>query len=244
MVFIYPFHVGFWCWPLWCGVKYLQGFCFGLYWVGLWRVQTCHLYHKEAFSNRKHSLRGCALAPLLSLYFYFGVEVRQWKLCTAWENHFEARTKTGREEKRGGWKYIGREWEHSVERCRRNERWLTGGTQLANHRGSCDAGVASLPFSQGRKLKVRRLIVPLKPISNMHAQAIWTHMHSHPTSGILPVYNGTDGPTLPSISPVGPLQPSAGLSVSPLVDLWPPARTCRSSCLFLSGQHLDRALPN
>lgn len=76
------FTLGFDAAPLWCGVKYLQGFCFGLYWVGLWWVQTCHLYPLEAFSNRKHSLRGWAFSPLLSLYFYFGVEVRQWKLWT------------------------------------------------------------------------------------------------------------------------------------------------------------------
>ncbi len=137
-----------------------------------------------------------SLRTLLSFYFYFGVAVRQWKLCTPWENHFEARTKTGREEKWGIWKYIGREWEQRKERCRRNERWLTGGTQLGNHRGSCDASVASLPFSQGRKLKVHCLSVSLKPLSNMHAHAIWTHMHSHPTRGTLPVYSSALPPQM------------------------------------------------
>ena len=92
--------------PPWCGVKYLQGFCFGLYWVGLWWVQTCHLYHIEAFSNRKHSLRGWALGPLLSFYFYFGV--RQWKLCTPWENHFKARTRTGERGEMGEMKANGK----------------------------------------------------------------------------------------------------------------------------------------
>lgn len=107
MVFIYLFHVWFWCCPPpWCGVKYLQGFCFGLYWVGLWWVQTCHLYHIEAFSNRKHSLRGWALGPLLSFYFYFGV--RQWKLCTPWENHFKARTRTGERGEMGEMKANGK----------------------------------------------------------------------------------------------------------------------------------------
>lgn len=57
------FTLGFDAGPLWCGVKYLQGFCFGLYWVGLWWVQTCHLYHIEAFLNRKHSLGGWAVCP-------------------------------------------------------------------------------------------------------------------------------------------------------------------------------------
>lgn len=33
-------------------------FCFGLYWVGLWWVQTCHLYPSGVFLNRKQSLRG------------------------------------------------------------------------------------------------------------------------------------------------------------------------------------------
>lgn len=46
-------------------------------------------------------LERLSLHPLLSLYFYFGVAARQWKLCTAWENHFEAMMKTGREEKWG-----------------------------------------------------------------------------------------------------------------------------------------------
>ena len=45
------------------------------------------------------SLQPLPPPQLYLLHFYFGVAARQWKLCTAWENHFEARMKTGREEK-------------------------------------------------------------------------------------------------------------------------------------------------
>lgn len=72
-------------------------------------------------------------------------------------------------------------------RCRQNERRLAGGMQLANHRGSRDAGLASYPFSRGWKLKVHGLIVPIKPHANMLTQTTYAHMHSHPTSGKLPV---------------------------------------------------------
>lgn len=51
------------------------------------------------------------------------------------------------------------------EGVKQNERWLTGGTQLANRTGSCDAGVASVPFSQDGKLKVYWLIVPFKAVA-------------------------------------------------------------------------------
>lgn len=56
--------------------------------------------------------------------------------------------------------------------------------------------MASLPFSQGKKLKVHCLIVPLKPHLNMHAQTIQTHMHSYPTSGTLPVYSSAMPPQM------------------------------------------------
>lgn len=161
MVFIYLFHVWFWCCPpLWCGVKYLQGFCFGLYWVGLWWVQTCHLYHIEASQTGNIAWEAEPLAP--SSLFIFILEWGSGSFALPEKTTLRRGQERGREEKWGRWKQMGREWEQREERCRRNERWLTGGTQLANHRGSCDAGVASLPFSQRRKLKVHCLIVPFK----------------------------------------------------------------------------------
>lgn len=71
----------------------------------------------------------------------------------------------------------------------------------------------------------------------MPAQAIWTHMHSHPTSGTLPA------PCPPQMVPpcqvpVQVLQPSASHSISPLDELWPPTSTLKSSCP-ISRQHLD-----
>lgn len=72
--------------------------------------------------------------------------------------------------------------EQRAERYRQKACWLTGGIQLANHKGSSDAGVASEPFSRGRKLKVHGLIVPIKPHTNMHAQTIYTHTHTPPVA--------------------------------------------------------------
>lgn len=168
------FTFGFDAGPLWCGVKYLQGFCFGLYWVGLWWVQTCHLYHIEAFLNRKHSLGGWAAPPLPLFLLWSRSKAVEASHCLK-KITLTQRWKL-RKEKLERWREIGGVWKQSEERCRRSRCWLTGGVQLANHRGSCDAGVASLLFSQGRKSKVHCLIVPLKRLLNMQ-----THMHSHST---------------------------------------------------------------
>lgn len=55
----------------------------------------------------------------------------------------------------------------------RSEHHLTGGAQLANHRGSCDAaGVASATFQQNGKLALRRPLVPL----NRRSAATWVNV--------------------------------------------------------------------
>lgn len=57
--------------------------------------------------------------------------------------------------------------------CGRSEHHLTGGAQLANHRGSCDAaGVASATFQQNGKLALRR---PLGPL-NRRSAATWVNV--------------------------------------------------------------------
>lgn len=118
--------------------------------------------------------------------------------------------------------------------------------QLANHRGSCDADVASLLFSQGRKPKVHCLIVPLKRLLNMHAEAIQTHMHSHPTRDTPPVCSSAVPPQMfpPCLVSVQvaccdplPVFPSAlRMNYDPLLGFFHPL-------VFLSRQHLDRVLP-
>lgn len=92
-----------------------------------------------------------------------------------------------------------REREPCEARFRRSERRLTGGTQLVDRRGSCDAGVASLSFSQGRKPKVHCLIVPFKNHApTLHARAICTsHTHCHPQ--VAPRQCMADGTTLPAL---------------------------------------------
>lgn len=56
---------------------------------------------------------------------------------------------------------------------------LAGGMQLANHRGSCDAVVASLQFSQGCKRKVYFSNCSFQNCSqSRRAQAIWTRIQS------------------------------------------------------------------
>lgn len=112
--------------------------------------------------------------------------------------------------------------------------------------GSCDAGVASLLFSQSRKLKAHCLIVPLKRLLNMHAEAIQTHMHSHPTRDTLMVWGSAVPPQMfpPCLVSVQvacydplPVLPSAFLmNCDPLPGFFHPL-------VFLSRQHLDRVLP-
>ncbi len=124
---------------------------------------------------------------------------------------------------------------------RRQKCWLTGGMQHANHRGSW--GGADVD----RKLKVRCLTVPLKPLPNMHAPAIWTHMHSHPTSGTLPLFSSAMPPQMVPLCLASvwvacydslPVSPSAlWMNYDPLPGLFNPS-------VFLPRQHLHRALPD
>lgn len=104
--------------------------------------------------------------------------------------------------------------------------------QLANHKGSCDAGMVSLPFSHGRKLKVHCLIVLSKPLRSMHAQTICIHMHSHHTYGTMPMYSSALPPQIvpPSLVSVQvaclnalPARPSAlWINPDPLPGLFNP----------------------
>lgn len=66
-------------------------------------------------------------------------------------------------------------YEEHVCRCGWSERRLTGGTQLANHRGSCDAGVASVMSQQSRKLTLH---CPFVPLNRKYTAQQMVHCHN------------------------------------------------------------------
>lgn len=76
-------------------------------------------------------------------------------------------------------------YEERVCRCGWSERRLTGGTQLADHRGSCDAGVASVMSQQSRKLTLHCPFVPLnckytaRQMVRCHSTGDWTLLTVH-----------------------------------------------------------------
>lgn len=124
---------------------------------------------------------------------------------------------------------------------KQNECCLTGGAQLVNHRGSCDAGVASMLFSHGGKLMVRFLIFLFHLLWSINAHHVNAHKHPphiwHGATG-QQCHALLDDPTQSSIGPRVLLQP-ASLFASPLDELWPLTRT-----LLFSSLHLDKALAN
>lgn len=174
------FTLGFDAAPLWCGVKYLQGFLLwailGGFMVGsdLPLISFRSILKQETEPGRLSPQRR-VVDP--SSYFIF-ISDCMWS-----DGSFGfKKKKQNKNPKRRKMKGDESKYEEHVCRCGWSERRLTGGTQLANHRGSCDAGVASVMSQQSRKLTLHCPFVPPN-----RKYTVWQMVHCRNTGSTLTV---------------------------------------------------------